>query len=101
MEPRPWLSDGSLLVEGEPGTGCARPEDAVRAALGRPQPALATRSLLDALEVAWARRRHDEGRVGAAKTTKAGGEMAQYMLLVYQEEVDAAEQAEREREMPM
>jgi hypothetical protein len=27
--------------------------------------------------------------------------MAQYMLLVYQEEVDAAEQAEREREMPM
>ena len=27
--------------------------------------------------------------------------MAQYMLLVYQEEVDAAEQAEREREMPV
>src|SRR5215218_6076107 len=27
--------------------------------------------------------------------------MAQYMLLVYQEEVDPAEQAEREREMPM
>jgi hypothetical protein len=26
--------------------------------------------------------------------------MAQYMLLVYQEEVDPAEQAEREREMP-
>src|SRR5262245_66321766 len=27
--------------------------------------------------------------------------MAQYMLLVYQREVDPAEQAEREREMPM
>jgi hypothetical protein len=27
--------------------------------------------------------------------------MSQYMLLVYQEEVDPAEQAEREREMPM
>ena len=27
--------------------------------------------------------------------------MAQYMLLVYQPEVDAAEQAEREREMPL
>jgi hypothetical protein len=27
--------------------------------------------------------------------------MAQYMLLVYQQEVDPAEQAEREREMPM
>jgi hypothetical protein len=27
--------------------------------------------------------------------------MAQYMMLVYQDEVDAAEQAEREREMPM
>jgi hypothetical protein len=27
--------------------------------------------------------------------------MTQYMLLVYQEEVDAAEQAERESEMPM
>ena len=27
--------------------------------------------------------------------------MSQYMLLVYQEEVDAAEQAERERQMPM
>jgi hypothetical protein len=27
--------------------------------------------------------------------------MSQYMLLVYQEEVDAAEQAEREREMPV
>jgi hypothetical protein len=27
--------------------------------------------------------------------------MAQYMLLVYQPEVDSAEQAEREREMPM
>jgi hypothetical protein len=27
--------------------------------------------------------------------------MAQYMLLVYQEEVDEAEQAEREREMPV
>ena len=27
--------------------------------------------------------------------------MAHYMLLVYQEEVDPAEQAEREREMPM
>ena len=27
--------------------------------------------------------------------------MAQYMLLVYQPEVDPAEQAEREREMPM
>jgi hypothetical protein len=27
--------------------------------------------------------------------------MAQYMLLVYQQEVDPAEQAEREREMPI
>jgi hypothetical protein len=27
--------------------------------------------------------------------------MSQYMLLVYQEQVDAAEQAEREREMPL
>jgi hypothetical protein len=27
--------------------------------------------------------------------------MSQYMLLVYQQEVDAAEQAEREREMPL
>src|SRR5215218_217625 len=27
--------------------------------------------------------------------------MAQYMLLVYQQEVDRAEQAEREKEMPM
>src|SRR5262249_61677794 len=47
------------------------------------------------------RRRNDEGRLGAAKTTNAGGAMAHYMLLVYQEEVDPAEQAEREREMPL
>jgi hypothetical protein len=47
------------------------------------------------------RRRNDEGPVGAAKTTNAGGAMAHYMLLVYQPEVDPAEQAEREREMPM
>jgi hypothetical protein len=47
------------------------------------------------------RRRNDEGRRGAAKTTNAGGAMAQYMLLVYQPEVDPAEQAEREREMPL
>src|ERR671914_654976 len=38
---------------------------------------------------------------GAAKTTKVGGGMAQYMLLVYEEEVDAAVQAERERELPV
>src|SRR5262249_7243534 len=47
------------------------------------------------------RRRNDEGRLGAAKTTNAGGAMAHYMVLVYHQEVDAAEQAEREREMPM
>src|ERR671930_306146 len=46
------------------------------------------------------RRRNDEDRLGAA-TTNVGGAMAHYMLLVYQEEVDPAEQAEREREMPM
>jgi hypothetical protein len=38
---------------------------------------------------------------GAAKSTKIGGVMSQYMLLVYEEEVDPAEQAERERELPM
>jgi hypothetical protein len=38
---------------------------------------------------------------GAAKSTMIGGVMSQYMLLVYEEEVDPAEQAERERELPM
>jgi hypothetical protein len=38
---------------------------------------------------------------GAAKSTTIGGVMSQYMLLVYEEEVDPAEQAERERELPM
>src|ERR671937_578775 len=37
------------------------------------------------------RRRNDEDRVGAA-TTDVGGAMAHYMLLVYQEEVDPADQ---------
>ena len=35
------------------------------------------------------------------KSTDVGGVMSQYMLLVYEEEVDAAEQAERERVTPM
>src|ERR687888_1570534 len=35
-----------------------------------------------------------------AKTTNVGGAVAQYMLLVYEEEVDAAEQAEREKVTP-
>jgi hypothetical protein len=38
---------------------------------------------------------------GAAKSMTIGGVMSQYMLLVYEEEVDPAEQAERERELPM
>jgi hypothetical protein len=37
----------------------------------------------------------------AAKRTTVGGVMARYMLLVYEEEVDAAEQAEREQVTPM
>jgi hypothetical protein len=35
------------------------------------------------------------------KSTNVGGVMSQYMLLVYEEEVDAAEQAEREQVTPM
>src|ERR671922_2137461 len=35
------------------------------------------------------------------KSTNVGGVMAQYMLLVYEEEVDAAVQAEREHVTPM
>jgi hypothetical protein len=35
------------------------------------------------------------------KSTTVGGVMAQYMLLVYEEEVGAAEQAEREHVTPM
>src|SRR5215216_2835719 len=35
------------------------------------------------------------------KSTNVGGVMSQYMLLVYEEEVDAAEQAEREHVTPM
>jgi hypothetical protein len=38
---------------------------------------------------------------GAAKSTNVGGEMAQYMLLVYEAEVDPAEQASREAGFPM
>src|SRR5262249_37594736 len=44
--------------------------------------------------------RHDEA-AECGTTTTAGGAMAQYMLLVYHQEVDPAEQAEREREMPL
>src|SRR5918994_7274305 len=47
------------------------------------------------------RRRGDEGRVGCGEAPKVGGRMAHYMLLVYEEEVDAAVQAERERELPV
>jgi hypothetical protein len=39
--------------------------------------------------------------LGAATATNVGGAMAQYMLLVYQEEVDPAEQAEREKVTPL
>src|ERR671915_1416632 len=35
------------------------------------------------------------------RTRTSGGAMSQYMLLVYQEEVEAAEQAEREAELPL
>jgi hypothetical protein len=35
------------------------------------------------------------------ESTNVGGVMSQYMLLVYQEEVDAAEQADREHVTPM
>src|ERR671922_2843907 len=35
------------------------------------------------------------------KSTNVGGAMSQYMLMVYEEEVDAAEQAEREHVTPM
>jgi hypothetical protein len=35
------------------------------------------------------------------KSTNVGGAMSQYMLLVYEEEVDAAEQAEREHVTPL
>jgi hypothetical protein len=43
----------------------------------------------------------DEGRVGCGEEHELGGVMAQYMLLVYEEEVDPAEQAEREQVTPM
>jgi hypothetical protein len=40
--------------------------------------------------------------LGAASNTKIGGALAQFMLLVYQEEeVESAVQAERERELPV
>src|ERR671915_1630482 len=35
------------------------------------------------------------------RSRTSGGAMSQYMLLVYQEEVDPTEQAEREAELPM
>src|SRR5918995_2060052 len=38
---------------------------------------------------------------GAANTTYVGGAMAHYMLLVYQPEVEPAEEAERDAELPM
>jgi hypothetical protein len=47
------------------------------------------------------RRRSDEAAYGAAKTTNVGVAMTQYMMLVYQEEVDAVERAEREAGLPM
>jgi len=37
---------------------------------------------------------------GAAKSAKIGGVLSQYMLLVYEEELEPAEQAVRERELP-
>jgi hypothetical protein len=37
----------------------------------------------------------------AAKSTNDGGAMSQYMLLVYEEEVDRAEQDEREQVLPL
>jgi hypothetical protein len=37
----------------------------------------------------------------AATSTNDGGTMPQYMLLVYEQEVDPAEQAEREKELPL
>jgi hypothetical protein len=45
-------------------------------------------------------RRNHEGRE-AAKITNDGGPMSQYMMLVYQEEIDPTEQAEHEAELPM
>jgi hypothetical protein len=38
---------------------------------------------------------------GAAKSASVGGLMAEYMLLVYEEQVDPAVQAERERQLPV
>jgi hypothetical protein len=38
---------------------------------------------------------------GAAKSANVGGLMAEYMLLVYEEQVDPAVQAERERQLPV
>jgi hypothetical protein len=38
---------------------------------------------------------------GAAKTTRVGGAMPHYMLLVYEAELDAAGQAERETVLPV
>jgi hypothetical protein len=51
----------------------------------------------------WARelRRRDRAAYGAATSTNVGGAMSQYMLLVYEEEVDPAVQAERERKLPV
>jgi hypothetical protein len=43
----------------------------------------------------------DEGRVRCGEEHELGGVMAQYMLLVYEEEVDPAVQAEREQVTPM
>jgi hypothetical protein len=45
-------------------------------------------------------RRGDEGRVWCGEEHELGGVMPEYMLLVYEEEVDAAKQAEREQELP-
>jgi hypothetical protein len=48
------------------------------------------------------RRRSHDGRVACVEeTTTLGGAMTQYMLLVYEETVDPAEQARRENELPM
>jgi hypothetical protein len=38
---------------------------------------------------------------GAVKTTNVGGAMPQYMLMVYEEELDEAGQAEREKVLPL
>src|SRR5918912_2332372 len=47
-----------------------------------------------------ARRRQGEGRVGCGEDHERWRAMSQYMLLVYEEEVDPAAQAEREAGLP-